>query len=227
MVDTDCTTALPAQTDVTLTASPIFGLTGTETNAAGYSLTFCYRCGILPSGQAEIFFDKIITVSANPLDCSVALTDAGFTNPAAIAFNSAGSSVSVTTDYTAIFTHSMTTDCPLTSCELQEPGCGTTLASQTDVTLGAGPSFGLSAVETNAAGYSLTFCFQCTIGTNVFTKDSITISQNVLDCSVALTDAGFTNPAPITYNSAGSAISVAADYTAIFTHSQTADCPLT
>ena len=63
------------------------------------------RCGVLPTGQSEIFFDKVITVTANALDCSSALVDAGFVDPPPIAFNSAGSSATVAADYTAIFNH--------------------------------------------------------------------------------------------------------------------------
>ena len=37
MTDTDCSVPLPAQTDVTLTASPNFGLTATELNHLGYT----------------------------------------------------------------------------------------------------------------------------------------------------------------------------------------------
>ena len=63
------------------------------------------------------------------VDCSTSLADAGFTNPNAIPYNSAGSSVTIFTDYTTIFTHSLTTDCPLTTCLLKEPGCGTDLGA--------------------------------------------------------------------------------------------------
>ena len=106
-------------------------------------------------------------VTQNALDCSTALSDAGFANPAPIAYNSAGSSVTIAADYTSIFNHVSAVDCPLTTCELREPLCGSPLAAQSDVILGASP-FGIAAVETNAAGYSLTFCYYCTIGANVF-----------------------------------------------------------
>ena len=135
------------------------------------------------------------------------MTDNSFANPAAIPFNSAGSSVTVATNFGDIFVHSSTTDCPVTSCTLKEVGCLTALAAQSDVVLGADP-YGITAVETNVVGYSLTFCYECVVtptsGSPItFTKDSITVTQNPLDCSIALTDNGYTPP-PIPYNSVGS-----------------------
>ena len=180
-----------------------FGITAVETNANGYTLTFCYECTITPSGGTPIIFIKdTITIVQNPLDCSLALTDAGYTNPAAIAFNSVGSSVSVAADYLAIFSHTSTVDCPVDQCSLMEPGCGSALAAQSNVVLGPDP-YEITAIETNTAGYSTTFCLKCMIGANEFFKDSITIAQNPLDCSLALSDAGFVNPPSIAYNSAG------------------------
>ena len=38
---------------------------------------------------------------------------------------------------------------------------------------------------------------------------------------------GFPDPAPIEFTSLGSVLPVAADYTAIFTHTNQANCPLT
>ena len=79
---------------------------GTELNSLGYSHTVCFRCGVLPTGQSEIFFDKVITVVGDALDCSQSLVDAGFTDPLPIPYNSAGSSVTLAADYRSIFTHS-------------------------------------------------------------------------------------------------------------------------
>ena len=106
MESTDCTKPLAAQPNVAVTPSPAFGLTGSETNSLGYTQPFCYRCGVLPTGQTEIWFDKVLTVTGLALDCSNALTDAGFASPPAIAYNSAGSSSNITEDYTKIFAHS-------------------------------------------------------------------------------------------------------------------------
>ena len=109
---------------------------------------------------------------------------------------------------------------------MKEPGCATALAAQTNVVLGADP-FGITAVETNVSGYSLTFCFECSTASQTITKDSITVTQNPVDCSGALVDASFANPAAIVFNSAGSSMTVATGFTNIFTHSHTTDCPVT
>ena len=81
------------------------------------------------------------------------------------------------------------------------------VAAQSDVAVGGATPFALTAVETNPAGYSLTFCFVCTVSpvgggaTIEFTKDSITVTQNPssISCSTALIDAGFLNPASIPF----------------------------
>ena len=99
--------------------------------------------------------------------------------------------------------------------------------SQTDVVIAPSTPFAVTAIETNVAGYALTFCYECTVSpvgggsSIVFTKDSITVnsvSQLSIDCSSSLFDSGF-SPFPISYNSAGSFEIVAQDYTVLFTHS--------
>ena len=86
-------------------------------------------------------------------------------------------------------------------------GCGSALSAPPDVVLGGSP-YGITATETNPLGYSVTLCYQCTITPTglaaiVFNKDSVTISGLQLDCSGSLTNAGFVNPTPFPYNSAG------------------------
>ena len=107
------------------------------------------------------------------------MVDAGFVNPTAFPYNSAGSLVTIATDYTAFFTHSQTTDCLLTSCTLMDAGCAAALPAQTDVSLGASP-FGVSETELKPVGYLLTFCLQCEITPTglapiYFNKDSVTV----------------------------------------------------
>ena len=114
----------------------------------------------------------------------------------------------------------------MTACILKDSGCGATtvVGAQTDVAVSGSTPFALTGLETNAAGYSLTFCYVCTVsplggGTTIeFLKDSITVTQNALDCSTALTDIGFVAPAAHAYNSAGSSVTIISDYTAIFNH---------
>ena len=172
------------------------------------------------------FTKDSITVTANPLDCSTSLTDASFANPPPIAYDSAGSTVPVTNDFSAIFSHSQTTDCPVTSCVLKTaPGCLSPF-SHADIQIGVSPLYGLTASETVLAGYSHTFCFECVVtpaagsaSPSTFQKDSITVTANPLDCSTSLIDASYANPNLINYNSAGSSVVVAPGFTAIFTHS--------
>ena len=72
------------------------------------------------------------------------------------------------------------TGCDLDSCALKEPGCASPLASQTNVVLGAAP-YPVAAIETNSVGYSLTFCYECSVTPTAggpsftFTKDGITV----------------------------------------------------
>ena len=98
-------------------------------------------------------------------------------------------------------------------------------------------TFAIVAVENNAAGYRHELCYECIVGSLTKIIHWLTISQskdgavplptNGPDCSGALVDASFANPAAITYNSAGSSVTVAAGFADIFTHSQTTDCPVT
>ena len=146
-VNNDCTTPLGAGTEVTLGASPNFGLTANELNSLGYTQPICYRCEILPTDQTSIFFDYLITVVGNPLDCSPSMTSNGF-NPAPVEYNSAGSEVTIAADYTAIFTHTQQNDCKLVTCSLMMfTDCTVPLGAQTEVILGASPNFGL--IQTN------------------------------------------------------------------------------
>ena len=214
-----CGTAL-AQTDLVLGAAP-FSITATEKNFLGYSHSICYSCDIKPTGLPMITFDKdLVIISALALDCSSSLTDVLFVSPASIPYNSAGSSINVVNGYWNIFSHSAPTDCVLDSCRLTTGGaCGTALA-QTDLVLGAAP-FSITATEKNFLGYSHSICYSCDIKPTglpmiTFDKDLVIISALALDCSSS--SVSFTNPAPITYNSAGSSISVINSYTLIFIH---------
>ena len=153
------------------------------------------------------------------MDCSSSLADANFVGPT-IPFNSVGTStLSIAADYKSIFTDSLNADCLVTSCEMLDPDCSTALPPHPNIVFGASPTFGITASEIIPAGYSLNFCYKCTIAITgtVITKD-ITITADPLDCTTSLTDAGFPDPT-IPYNSAGSStLSIAAGYTDIFTH---------
>ena len=66
----DCSSVLPAQSDIVLGIVAPYSLTATELNSVGYSYSICYSCDILPTGLPLITFTKdAITISADPLDC--------------------------------------------------------------------------------------------------------------------------------------------------------------
>ena len=98
-------------------------------NAAGYTLTFCYKCEISPlGGLAAIPFTKDALVIRQYADCSDSLSALSpvFT---AIPFKSGGSTIVKVTNYEVFFTHTKKTDCPLDSCTLMTAGsCGTPLS---------------------------------------------------------------------------------------------------
>ena len=106
---------LPAQTDLVFGAAPTFSITATELNPSGYSYSICYGCSIIPlDASPTIMFSKdLIVITSTVIDCSVALVDAAFVNPPPIPYNSGGTSVTVVTAYTDIFTHSFLAECPI------------------------------------------------------------------------------------------------------------------
>ena len=108
----DCSVALPPPTDVTLEASPSYGVTASEVNPLGYAVDFCYRCEIKPTDLPVIAFDHLFTVTGLQLDCSSSLTPTGLGNPTPIGYNSGGTttSMNVFADYTSVFAHTQLTD---------------------------------------------------------------------------------------------------------------------
>ena len=198
-------------------------MTATELNPAGYITPICYKCTISPiGGLTPEVFTKQITITATPLDCSSSLAiNPSFVNPNTFPFNSAGSStMSIAADYKSIFTDTLNTDCLVTSCEMLNPDCSTALPAHPNIVFGASPTYGITASKIIPAGYSLNFCYKCTIGITAteITKD-ITITATPLDCSSSLTNIlSYADPI-IPYNSAGtSVLFIAAGYTDIFTH---------
>ena len=86
-----CGAVLPGQTDIAFGAS--YGITATELNKAGYVFNLCYSCDVKEIASSTIITsNKEIKIEALALDCSTSLIDAGFSNPAPIVYNSAGSS---------------------------------------------------------------------------------------------------------------------------------------
>ena len=136
-----------------------YKITADIRDVAGFSFQICYKCW----AGGFVFTKEPILVKQNiEGDCSAAIYDAGFVNPNEISYNPAGSSISITASYLTIFTHVSKAACPLSGCLLKELGCAAPLPAQLDVVLEPNP-YGITAVETNVAGYSLTFCFECQI----------------------------------------------------------------
>ena len=101
-----CGVTLPAQTDIVFGAS--FKITATELKPEGYYYDLCYSCSIQETATSIMStFNKQIVIKALALDCLASLSDAGFANPATIAYNSGGSVITVVADYSDIFTHTL------------------------------------------------------------------------------------------------------------------------
>ena len=75
----------------------------------------------------------------------------------------------VTNDFQAIFTHSPSNDCAFDGCSFKAPGCVNAPPAQSNVVLGSGPLYGITAVENLPEGWplpsppTLTLCFECLI----------------------------------------------------------------
>ena len=105
MTSLACATPLPPQTDIAVASTSPWGLIATELNPLGFVLPICYRISIQPTGQTIIVYDKELTVTALPLDCSASIADASFA-PTTIAYNSGGSAaLVVASGYSKVFTH--------------------------------------------------------------------------------------------------------------------------
>lgn len=83
----------------------------------GYTEIIVYLCH-----TDFVMVTKTFQITQTPADCSAGLTDAGFI-PSEIPYNSAGSEIVVTADYTTVFIHPSLTDCPLQYCALYDAAC--------------------------------------------------------------------------------------------------------
>ena len=199
MLNPDCLTPLPTQSNIILDASS-YGMTAIQTNPAGYSTPICFKCTITPNGGLPLLeFHKQINIVGLPLDCSATLAiNPSFVNPPSITYNSGSLPLSIAADYKSIFTDALNADCPVTSCEMLNPDCLTPLPTQSNIILDAS-SYGMTAIQTNPAGYSTPICFKCTITPNgglpllEFHKQ-INIVGLPLDCSDSLANVSFVNP---------------------------------
>ena len=169
---TDCNLAFTAQTDVTITASPAFGLAASEIKPLGYTRAFCYRCSVAAAGGPIFNFDySTITVSAPALVCSGTLSlNPSYGLPPAIPYNAAGSTGKVVhSGYTVVMDHANPTDCLIQGCVLLDNTAGTCspdLSTVTsDVYVDSAYPFGIYQTEKNILGYEWPVCYKCSIKT--------------------------------------------------------------
>ena len=125
--------------------APSCTISANQINPYGYSYTFCLKYKIQPVDVNKNpvltphYFEKdLITVVADPVDCSSTLTPLVSSNlqekNQTIDFNSTiGSSVAVIKSYQRVFSHFEQTDCKLTSCLLMNKGCLAPLASLNNI----------------------------------------------------------------------------------------------
>ena len=65
--------SVSAQTNVVILETSPYSITASETNALGYNEPLCFQCTITPTGLSPILFNHLLTIVADPLDCSVSL----------------------------------------------------------------------------------------------------------------------------------------------------------
>ena len=110
-------------------------------------------------------------------------------------------------------------------CELMTSGaCGIPLPVDPNIVLGIVP-YSITAKDDVSLGYTLSLCYSCDIKPTglpiiTFPYDLVTITQDPLNCSPSLAVVGpaFVNPPNIPYTTAGSAVTIVADYTSIWAH---------
>ena len=90
MLDSGCGSAL-SSANVFVDSNNPYGIVARQNNYLGYSETFCFRCGVTPtgSGLSAITIDKVIIVTAD-FDCSQSLINKGFQNPPIIKYDATG-----------------------------------------------------------------------------------------------------------------------------------------
>ena len=109
LMEPDFTTPLAFQTNVVFGPFPIYLISASEIKPEGYSLSFCFRCIITPTGLPSItpFTSLVITVVADPLDCSSSLQlNTDFVDSPAVVFNYQETSKTIIKSYKDIFIHS-------------------------------------------------------------------------------------------------------------------------
>ena len=97
----------PGPSDVTLEATTPFAISTLTTTPIGYTHMFCLQCEITPTATGvaiPVGEAGPITVTQNPLDCSLFLSSNTLATPTTISYQAGGLSVSIANDYTDFFT---------------------------------------------------------------------------------------------------------------------------
>jgi len=98
----------------------------------------------------DLVWTEDIRIIADPLDCNPSLADAGFvysldvlgsaTPGTHVVYQTGAPDELITTTFTNVFTHTLTVDCPVSSCVLEEATCNGNPFSIADVSIaGTGP----------------------------------------------------------------------------------------
>ena len=133
-------------------------------------------------------------------------------------------------NFETAFTHNYETDCPVSSCQFMEPGCGSALAAQSNVYLTSATTGQVKAKRNVGLGYTVSFCYRCIVdpvsgeADKVFDKNSLAIVQYA-DCSDALVPKSFSIPV-IQFLSGGADVEKMENFETAFTHNKQTDCPV-
>lgn len=88
------------------------------------------------------------------------------TSPKVITHSYSSTEIVYTSTYLNLFTHLDTTNCPVTSCTLQDSTCNSAMATSTNffmTNLGVAP-YAANAKQNIEAGWTnIVFCYRCTV----------------------------------------------------------------
>ena len=249
-MDATCSSTPAINTNFYITAGGTGGtpwaLTAKQDAVEGWPYqTFCIKC--LGTRQSGFFKTTPSNLQIRQVrDCATYIVAA--TNQATFAVKKLAYSTSTTTDVITlanIFDVRAEADCGVTSCTLvtQSGGvCTTTAFTSTDVTIGASPTYSVTAKRNVVPGYGPhLFCYKCTSSKALpnFHNGAVqTIEfkmsiQQVMDCSTTLVKIAQGSGAPVSPMNiayvASPALKVyATGFTNIFTQTDvTNDCPVT
>ena len=98
----------------------------------------------MPDSTLIPFNKDLFTIVGQPVDCSNSLADASFQNPTPIKYDSTASTLTISSGYQDIFTHTLKSFCTLGNCALKLAGCISPFAS-TDIQIETSAPFKITA----------------------------------------------------------------------------------